>query len=138
MLRLAFGETPCPFEWNIFSESIRNLADAILHKDNWDPATLRSNCQHLVPRLHLLDDNVSFATGLKQAVHIPINPRGTSNIYIDDFIQTTVHLKNTNNSFWCKCATLLAINCCTCPKHPYEPIPQEDMKARNKLSTILG
>jgi hypothetical protein len=26
MLRLTFGGAPCPFEWNIISESIRNLA----------------------------------------------------------------------------------------------------------------
>jgi hypothetical protein len=71
-------------------------------------------------------------------VHIPINPRITSNIYIDDFIQVTVHLENTNNSFWCEGTTQLAIDCCTRPKHLDKPIPQEDMEARNKLSTKAG
>jgi hypothetical protein len=40
MLCLTFGGTPCPFEWNIIAESIRDLANAILHDDTWDPTTL--------------------------------------------------------------------------------------------------
>ncbi len=71
-------------------------------------------------------------------MHIPIDPSGTSNIYIDNFTQATIHLENTDNLFWCKCATLLAIDCCARPKHPDEPIPQEDMEARNKLSAKVG
>jgi hypothetical protein len=138
MLQLTFGRTPCPFEWNIFSENICDLADAILHGNSWDPATLHAKCQELVPPFHLLDDAVPFTAGLKQVVHIPIDPCGTSDIYIDDFIHATVHLDDINNSFWCKCATLLAIDCCSCPKHPHEPIPWEDMEACNKLSAKAG
>jgi hypothetical protein len=118
----------------MFSESIRDLVDTIPHNNYWDPATLHAKCQHLVPPLHLLDNTVPFAAGLEQVVHIPIKPRGTSDIYIDDFIQATVHLDNTNSSFWCKPAILLAIDCCSRPKHPHKPIPREDMEARNKLS----
>jgi hypothetical protein len=88
--------------------------------------------------LHLLNDGIPFADGLEQAGHIPINSCITSNIYIDNFIQATVHLENTNNSFWCKCATLLAIDCCARLKHPNEPISWEDMEARNKLSAKAG
>jgi hypothetical protein len=33
MLRLTFGSALCPSEWNIISESIRDLANAILHDD---------------------------------------------------------------------------------------------------------
>jgi hypothetical protein len=138
MLWLTFGGTPCPFEWNIFLESIRDLADAILHDNSWDPATLHAQCQELVPPLHLLNNAAPFAVGLEQVVHIPIDPRGTSHIYIDDFIQVTVHLDNTNNSFRCKHATLLAMDCCSRPKHPHKPIPWEDMEARNKLSAKAG
>jgi hypothetical protein len=79
-----------------------------------------------------------FAAGLEQVIHNSIGPCGTSNIYIDNFIQATVHLDDTNNSFWCKHATLLAIDCCSCPKHPHKPIPQRDMEARNTLSAKAG
>jgi hypothetical protein len=88
--------------------------------------------------LQLLDNAVPFATGLEQEDHIPIDPRGTSDIYIKDFIQATIHLDDTDNSVWCKRATLLAIDCCFCPKHPSEPIPREDMETHNKLSAKAG
>ncbi len=65
MLWLTFGRTPCPFEWNIFLESISDLADAILYDNNWEPAILHTKCQHLVPPLHLLDNAVPFASGLE-------------------------------------------------------------------------
>jgi hypothetical protein len=138
MLQLTFSGTPCPFKWNIFSESIRNLADAILHYNDWDPANLHAACQHLVPPLHLLDDTIPFAVSLEQVVHNPIEPHGTSNIYINNFIQVTIHLDNTNNSFWCEQVTLLAIDCCSRPKHPHKPIQREDMEAHNKLSAKAG
>ena len=34
MLHLTFGGTPCLFEWNILSESIRDLANKILFDKN--------------------------------------------------------------------------------------------------------
>jgi hypothetical protein len=88
--------------------------------------------------LYLLNNDVFFAAGLEQVVHIPIDPLSTSDIYVDDFIQATIHLDDTDNSFWCKHATLLAIYCCSCPKHPHKPIPQKDMEARNMLSAKVG
>jgi hypothetical protein len=99
------------------------------------PSTPSANT---IPPLHLLDNAAPFTAGLEQVVHIPKNPHGTSNIYINDFIQATVYLDNTDNSFWCKCATLLAIDCCSCPNHPHKPILQEDMEARNKLFANAG
>jgi hypothetical protein len=34
MLCLTFGGAPCPFEWNILSESIHDLANEILFDNN--------------------------------------------------------------------------------------------------------
>ncbi len=48
-LRLTFGGCPCPNEWGAFSESICDLATAILHDDLWKPAELHSPTQNLVP-----------------------------------------------------------------------------------------
>jgi hypothetical protein len=107
MLRLTFGGTPCPFEWSIFLESICDLMDTILHNNDWDPANLHAAYQHLFPPLHLLNNAISFTVSLEQVVHIPIDPRGTSDSYINDFIQATIHLDNTDKSFWCECTTLL-------------------------------
>ena len=80
MLCLTFGGAPCPFEWNIISESICNLANSILHNDTWDPTTLFAPCQHLVPAMILMNNAIPFAEGAKQIVYIPIDPRGTGNI----------------------------------------------------------
>jgi hypothetical protein len=38
----------------------------------------------------------------------------------------------------CAAARLLAIHATAQPKHPDEPIPREEMEARNKLSTEAG
>ena len=138
MLRLTFGGAPCPFEWNIIAESIRDLANAILHDDTWDPTTLHAPCQHLVPPMILIDDSIPFAEGAEQIVDIPINPRGTGDIYIDDFIETTIVMEGTDNVVRCERATLLAIDVTARPKHINEPIPREDFEARNKLSAEAG
>jgi hypothetical protein len=61
MLHLTFGSTPCPFEWNIISKIIRNLANAILHDDAWDPTALFAPCQHLISPMVLLDNSILFA-----------------------------------------------------------------------------
>jgi hypothetical protein len=49
MLRLSFGRKPCLFVGGVISETICNLANAILHYDSWDPNNLSAPNQHLVP-----------------------------------------------------------------------------------------
>jgi hypothetical protein len=74
MLWLTFGGAPCPFEWNIISESIRDLANAILYDESWDPHSDHAPCQHLVPPINLIDESVPFAKGAEQIVNIPVDP----------------------------------------------------------------
>ena len=76
MLRLSFGGKPCPFEWDVISESICNLANVILHDDSRDPYNLISPNQHLVPERSLLDVSIPFGQGSDLIVDIPINPEG--------------------------------------------------------------
>ncbi len=136
-LRLTFGGAPCPYEWSVISESVCDLANALLHDDNWDPTNLSSPSG--VPPLSTLDDNAPFGIGRKQIVDIPIDPRGTINCYIDDTIGITVDLDNTNKP--------LAIHAVSRPLHPHEPIPRDEMTAEQKriaeggleeTNTILG
>jgi hypothetical protein len=74
MLRLTFGGAPCPFEWNIISESIRDLANTILYDNSWDPISDYAPCQHLVPPIELIDESVPFAKGTEKIVNIPVDP----------------------------------------------------------------
>ncbi len=71
----------------------------------------------------LMDDSIPFAEGAEQIVDIPIDPRGTGNIYIDDLIEMTIVIIGTDNVIRCEQATLLAINVSACPKHISKPIP---------------
>ncbi len=54
MLHLSFGGKPCPSEWGTISESICDLATAILHSNDWDPNKMYAPNQYLVPKKSLL------------------------------------------------------------------------------------
>ncbi len=73
------------------------LTTAIKHNDNWDPLPLFGINQHLVPPKKYLDDTIPFAKGLDLIIDIDINPRGTTNDYIDDLISLTVDVEGTDN-----------------------------------------
>ena len=83
-LRLTFGGSPCPYEWGIISESLCDLSMVFLQGNDWDPYSLRSKLGDLVPQPKVLPDDVPFAEGKDLIVDIPFDPRGTSNVYIDD------------------------------------------------------
>ncbi len=137
-LRLSFGGKPCLYMWGIFSETICDLANAILFNDDWDPFNLLAPNQPLVPPRVLLDDNIPFGAGAELIVNIPINPRGSHDVYIDNVILLTVNIAGTNNIARSQSAFLLAINTTTWPNHPKEPIPRESMDARDKLFAEAG
>ncbi len=62
-LRLSFGGKPCPYMWDVVSETICDLANAILLNDDWDPSDLFAPNQPLVPPRALLDDDIPFGEG---------------------------------------------------------------------------
>ncbi len=133
-LRLSFSSKPCPYMWGVFSKTICDLANAILFNNNWDPFDLLApNQQPLVPPRVLLDNNIPFGAGAELIVDIPINPRGSHDVYINDVILLTVNIPGTNNIARGQSASLLAINTTTRLNHPKEPIPRESMDARYKL-----
>ncbi len=138
MLWLSFGGKPCPFEWGVISETICDLANAILLSKDWDPKELFALNQHIVPERELLDNDVPFAEGAELIVDIPIDPRGIHDSYIDDIIGLTVDIPGSNNVARGQAATLLAIDTTARPNHPNEPIPRESMDARDKLKAEAG
>jgi hypothetical protein len=66
-------------------------------------------------------------------VNIPVNPRGNTDVYIDDFTSLAVDIEGTDNLERCNRAPLLAFGTCSRPLNSNEPIPCETMEARNKL-----
>jgi hypothetical protein len=132
-LRLMFGGAACPFEWGIISETICDLATEIAHDDRWNPWTLASPLQHLVPSPRFCADDIPFTDGKALAVNIDINDRGTHDVYIDDVIGLAIDLPETNNIQQIEHAHLLAIHACCRPVHNFEPIPRHSMVSEKKL-----
>jgi hypothetical protein len=138
MLWLSFGGKPCPFEWGVISETICDLANAILLSDDWDPSELFAPNQHLVPENELLEPDIPFAAGAELIVKIPVDPQGAYDVYIDDIVGLTVAFPGSNNIARGQAAALLAIDATSRPNHPNEPIPRESMDARDKLKAEAG
>ncbi len=87
------------------------------------------------PSPKYLDDSIPFAEGHKLIVEIEIDPRGTTDDYIDNLISLTVDVEGTDNIVRCDRAPLLAFDTCSRPLHENEPNPQETMEAINKLES---
>jgi len=83
VLRATFGGLPNPNEWSIISESICDLANVILNDPGWDPDTLHSPYQKLVP----VD---SFESGLPLIVGPLLATHAHSDIYMHDDITVAV------------------------------------------------
>ena len=123
VLCLSFGGKPCPSEWGAISESICDLANAIMHSNNWDPEEIFASNQHLVPERTLLNADIPFGKGEELIVDIPIDPCGMHDIYIDDIICLILDIIGTNNVARGQAAALLAINTTARPSHSNKPIP---------------
>ena len=82
-LRLTFGGRPNPSEWGAASESITDLANAILHCDEWDHDELFAPSSLLIQPAEALPDEVPFAEGKELIIDVPVDPRGINEVYID-------------------------------------------------------
>ena len=56
-----------------------------------------------------LDNLIPFGEGKQLIVDVPVNPRGVRDIYIDDTVDLTVDIEESNNITWLERAPLLAI-----------------------------
>ena len=136
MLRLTFEGAPCPSEWGSIAESICNLANAILLSNNWDPSSLQSPNRHLIPNKIILDDGIPFRIGQDLIIEIPVDPRGTVDLYIDDFCGLTVDIDG--NKTCLERAPLLALGTAAQEGAEIEPLPCDDIAALQKLITETG
>jgi hypothetical protein len=133
-LRLTFRGTPCPFEWGVISETICDLATALLLNDNWNPDDLHASQQQDFPSPQFLPNDIPFKQGRDLIVDVFIDEHGTHDIYIDDLVGLGLDLTGCNNRRRSEAAPLLAIDACSCRVAPDEPIPRLHMAALHKLS----
>jgi hypothetical protein len=135
-LRLTFGGAPGPYEWGVISETVCDLATAILHEDEWSPANTCAPNSNLVPAKKIMSDKIPFGVGRELIVDVPVNPRGMADVYIDDTIGFCVDI--SDNDVRLENAILLAIHAAARPLHESEPIPREEMAALAKLLAEAG
>ena len=111
---------------------------ALLHSNEWDPNSLKSKLEHLVPQPKFLPDGEPFAKGKDLIVDIPIDPRGTSDVYIDDTTSLCVDIEGSDNVKRLRQCSLLAINVVSRDAHEEEPIPRAEMTEKKKLLAEAG
>ncbi len=127
MLRLTFGGAPCPSEWGSIAESICNFGNAILLNNEWDLLSLQSPAQHLVPNKITLEDDIPFRIGRVLVVDIPVDSRGTVDLYIKDFCGLMVDIDD--NTACLERAPLLALVSAAREVAEIEPLPCDDIEA---------
>jgi hypothetical protein len=71
-------------------------------------------------------------------VVIPVDPRGSHDLYIDNIVGLMIDIPETNHVAHGQAVALLVIETTARPNHPNEPIPQESMDARDKLFAKAG
>ena len=131
-LRLTFGGAPNPNIWSEISESITDLANAILQCKEWDPNQVKSPLQYLIPDYKSDNsDTREFAQTLDTAVNVEVHDSGQVDCYIDDL--TTVILDLEENRIRGAAAVLLAIFLVGRPVDPNDPIKQVDLVSLSKL-----
>ena len=116
-LRLTFGGAPGSYEWGVVSESICNLAIAILQDENWNPKFLCAPGSELVPQKRILDDYVPFGVGKELIVDVPVDSKGIADVYIDDTIALGVDMHDSDNSLRLENAIFLVIHTAARPIH---------------------
>jgi hypothetical protein len=132
-LRLTFGGAPCPFEWGIISETICDLATAIIRDDDWNPSQVHAPKQEEFPPPIFLPDDIPFSEGKELIVDVDVHHRGTHDIYIDNLVGLGLDLPNCNNRERSEAAPLLAIDTCSRRVDAGKPIPRHNMAALHKL-----
>ena len=131
-LRLPFGGRPCPSLWSDFSETITDLSNAIANDESWDPDTLHSPLQHLIPKTVTEPDGIPFEQARPMSVTVP-DSDGVykSDVFIDDVISVVL-----DDDEGCKrgaAASLLAIHAVCRPVSVCEPVPRNELTAEKKL-----
>ena len=122
-----------PLRVRIMLESICDLANDLSNCKDWDPKELHTSVQRDIPQRQYLDNAVSFASGRKLIVDVPIDLNGYADVYINDTMGLTIDLPGKMNAGRLKAVIALAIEVAARSFDPNKPIPRELMVAFEKL-----
>jgi hypothetical protein len=88
-----------------------------------------------VPTKQIWNDDIPFGIGCNLIVDFPVDPWVVLGVYINDTIEPTVDLPDTDNANQINgTCPLLAIHMAARAVDHHEPIPRNEMAAKAKLS----
>jgi hypothetical protein len=133
--RLPFGSSPAPAFFSQFSEFTFDLAEELIHLENWDPNSLSPPLHDLLPEPERLDDSIPFGEALETDVSFPTTKTGGSDGYIDDganaVLDTPENEKQVNRT---KNANLMSLFITFRPHMgDKEPVPRSQVASVRKL-----
>jgi hypothetical protein len=130
-LRLTFGGTPCAYEFCVTSEMCTDLAQDILHANEWDPRLIFSPHAPKIPDPILLDDDIPFGTAKELDVNITANCNGCVDDFVDDGVVVVPDIGD--NRLRGAGALPLAIHLLCRPLANNEPVKRDDPLSLSKL-----
>ena len=131
-LRMTFGGAANPYFWGEISESVIDLANALLQIDDWDPNEFHSPLQHLLPEPTNKTEGEAITKAMPIAVKVNTNNgKCKSDIYIDD--GTTIILDTAENRRRGSAAVLLAIHIVGRAFDKYDPLKRKELVSLSKL-----
>ena len=130
-LRLIFGAAANPTVFCGLSEMVCDLSNEITLVKEWDPDTLFSPIQPVVPPTKYLDPSIPIASTKALAVEVPTTPLGRGDCFLDDIIKVCLDcpdiIKRNDAS------APLAIYVSMRPLSSDEPVPRKETLSLIKL-----
>jgi hypothetical protein len=110
-----FGGASNASEFCNCSETVRDIANELLHCEDWDPSEVFSPIQHQIPSTPLtMDSSILFVQALPLAVDVPTESIGKA----DDFI--VVNLGDAEDITRGNAVSALALKVVSRPPHAHE------------------
>jgi hypothetical protein len=128
MMRLPFGEKPCPAQWCTILEPICDLANELIHNVSWSPANLQSCYDLVLPEPDRTHSDTQFEETLPLVFRIPKNAVGAIDSYIDDLC--SIYFDIDDNVERCVAAVAPALDVVG------RPLDQQDTLPRHSLFSL--
>ncbi|WP_317201517.1 hypothetical protein [Janthinobacterium sp.] len=130
-LRVTFGGRPSPTSFAELSESVTDLANALVRCTLWNPNEIRPSHSTLLGEPKYEDESIPFGQARKLLVKPETDDLGLIDVFLDDIISVFPALSDENVDR-CTLAALLAMEVTSRPRLKFEILPRDDMLAIDK------